>query len=162
MLLANGRQVLTDEQGRYALRDLTPGPWLLRLDPATAPFEPVPGLGARLVDVFALTRVDFALRLPGAQPTPAGTPDAPRDTTVRSGPVVVTRRVTAQPGGANLITLALSSARPVADVTVTDRAGPDDAPRSFRVTLLSGPVTFSYLTLTPAGPNDPDVLWREP
>lgn len=162
VLLANGQQTLTDEQGRYALRDLTPGPWLLRLDAATAPFEPVPGLGARLVDVFALTRVDFALRLPGAQPAPAGTLAAPRDTTVRSGPVVVTRRVTAQPGGASLITLELSSARPVADVTVTDRAGPDEPPRSFRMTLLSGPVTFSYLTLTPAGPNDPDVLWREP
>ncbi len=160
VLLANGEQTLTDEQGRYALRDLKPGPWLLRLDPATAPFEATPGWGTRLIDVFALTRADFALRQPAAQVS--ALPDAPRDTTVRSGPVVVTRRVTAQPGGVSLITLELSSARPVADVVITDRSAPDAEPRQFRVTLLTQPLTFSYLSLTPAGPSDPDVLWREP
>lgn len=163
VLLANGQQSLTDVQGRYAFRNVEPGPWLLRLDPSTAPFQAVPGAGDRLVDVAGLTRVDFALRVPTAQgAAPPATPAPAPGTTVRSGPLVVTRRVTPQPGGASVITLTVSSARPVLDVVILDRSGPDGAPREFRVASLDAPVTFTYLTLTPAGPNDPDVLWREP
>ncbi|WP_126216906.1 DUF11 domain-containing protein, partial [Thermus scotoductus] len=37
LVLPNGWQVLTDEEGRYAFRNLTPGVWTVALDPLSAP-----------------------------------------------------------------------------------------------------------------------------
>lgn len=164
VLLASGVQAVTDEMGRYALRNLTPGPWLVTLDRDTAPFAPVPGFGPRVADVFALTRLDFALQQPSAV-TGSGLPSgagAPMNTTVRQGPLLITRSVAPTAGGGSVVTLTVSSARPVQDVTVTDRATPDSEPRTFVLGVLSSTVTLQYVTLTPAGSNDPDVLWREP
>ncbi|GAA0514620.1 hypothetical protein [Deinococcus depolymerans] len=163
VLLASGVQGVTDEMGRYALRNLVPGPWLVTLDRDTAPFAPVPGFGPRVVDVFALTRVDFALQQPSAvtgSDLPGGA--SPSLTTVRRGPLLITRRVTATAAGGSVVTLTVSSARPVQDVVVTDRASQDSEERAFNLGALTDPVTLQYLTLTPAGSNDPDVLWREP
>jgi len=67
ILLAGGREVLTDQQGRYHFADLQPGTYTLRLDPKSAPWaaRPWPGdrglTGSRGAEVFSLTNIDFPL-----------------------------------------------------------------------------------------------------
>jgi len=67
VLLAGGREVLTDQQGRYHFADLQPGLYSLRLDPRSAPWaaRPWPGdrglTGSRSADVTGLTNIDFPL-----------------------------------------------------------------------------------------------------
>ena len=110
----------------------------------------MPGAGNRLVDVAGLTRVDFALRVPTAQgAAPPATPAPAPGTTVRSGPLVVTRRVTPQPGGASVITLTVSSARPVLDVVILDRSGPDGAPGPVQPQTLNGGSLFLRALFSP-------------
>ncbi|MGM9321592.1 hypothetical protein [Deinococcus aquaticus] len=164
VLLSNGVQALTDEMGRYSVRNLTPGAWLVTLDPATAPFQAVSGFGTRMVDAFALTRADFALRVPGmgaVQDTAALRAAAARSTSVRSGPLIVSRSVTPA-GSGSLVTLTVSSARPLNDVIVVDRATPSSDAQEFHLSSLTDTVVLRYLTPSPAGSYDPDVLWREP
>lgn len=156
VLLSNGWQALTDDQGRYTFRNLNPGAWLVSLDRGQAPFEAEPGLGTRTVDTFALTRADFALIRPQATLTAPS-----RSGSVQAGPVEIARTVQALPGGGSQVTLTLTAASPVADVLVIETLPGDDT-REFRFSLLSGTRTVSYLLPGPAAPINPQVSWRTP
>ncbi|GGL08707.1 DUF11 domain-containing protein [Deinococcus radiotolerans] len=94
ILLAGGREVRTDAQGRYAFPNVAQGTQALRLDPVSVTLRPlsVPedgGLsGTRTVQVRGLTTVDFPLTAPSsaAQMPPVQTPGAPRTSTLRLPP----------------------------------------------------------------------------
>jgi len=156
VLLSNGWQALTDDQGRYTFRNLTPGAWLVSLDRGQAPFEAEPGLGTRTVDTFALTRADFALIQPQAT---FGVPS--RSGSVQAGPVQIARTVKSLPGGGSQVTLTLTAASPVADVLVLETLPGDDT-REFRFSSLVGTRTVSYLLSGSAATANPQVSWRMP
>ncbi len=156
VLLSNGWQALTDDLGRYTFRNLTPGAWLVSLDRGQAPFQTEPGMGTRNVDVFSLTRADFALIQPQATLSVPG-----RSSSVQAGPLQVRRTVAALPGGGSQVTLTLTAAIPVTDVLLIETL-PDDNAREFRFSALSGTRTVSYLLDGPAANTDPQVSWRMP
>ncbi|WP_424951557.1 hypothetical protein [Deinococcus sp.] len=156
VLLSNGWQALTDDMGRYTFRNLNPGAWLVSLDRGQAPFQAEPGMGTRNVDVFSLTRADFALIRPQATlslPT--------RSSSVQAGPVQVGRKVQALPGGGTQVTLTLTAATPVADVLLIESL-PGDETREFRFSSLVGARSVTYLLDGPAATTDPQVSWRMP
>ncbi|WP_407568835.1 hypothetical protein [Deinococcus altitudinis] len=156
VLLSNGLQALTDDLGRYTFRNLNPGAWLVSLDRGQAPFQSEPGMGTRNVDVFSLTRADFALIRPQA------TLSAPtRSGSVQAGPIQVGRTVLALPGGGSQVTLTVTAATPVTDVLLIESLPGDDT-RQFRFSSLSGTRTVSYLLDGPADLNDPQISWRMP
>ncbi|WP_407539968.1 SdrD B-like domain-containing protein [Deinococcus radiomollis] len=156
VLLPNGLQALTDDLGRYTFRNLKPGAWLVSLDRGQAPFQSEPGMGSRSVDVFSLTRADFALIRPQA------TLSAPaRSGSVQAGPLQVRRDVLTLPGGGSQVTLSITAATPVTDVVLIETLPGDDT-RTFRFSSLSGTRTVSYLLDGPADLNDPQISWRMP
>ncbi|MFD1732001.1 hypothetical protein ACFSC4_14530 [Deinococcus malanensis] len=65
VLLAGGREALTDERGRYSFGNVRIGTHALRLDPSTTPYQALithqaGGLsGTKTVHVTGLTSVDF-------------------------------------------------------------------------------------------------------
>ncbi|GGJ74491.1 SdrD B-like domain-containing protein [Deinococcus aquiradiocola] len=157
VLLANGVQSLTDDQGRYTFRNLVPGSWLVTLDRGQAPFQAAPGLGTRTVDVAVLTTADFALLRPQATlSTPV------RDGgSVQQGPLRLMRTVKALPGGGTLVTLVLTSSVPVTDVVLSESL-PDDSVKEFRFATLTGTRTLTYVLPGPAADSDPQLSWRLP
>ncbi|GGS09995.1 isopeptide-forming domain-containing fimbrial protein [Deinococcus sedimenti] len=70
ILMAGGREALTDSNGLYAFANVTPGLQALRLDPRSVPFTPADqralnrlwNAGTAVTDVVALTSQDFPLR----------------------------------------------------------------------------------------------------
>jgi len=157
VLLSNGVQSLTDDQGRYTFRNLVPGSWLVTLDRGQAPFQAAPGLGTRTVDVAVLTTADFALLRPQATLT---TPV--RDGgSVQQGPLRLTRTVKALPGGGTLVTLVLTASVPVTDVVLSESL-PDDSVKEFRFATLTGTRTLTYVLPGPAADSDPQLSWRLP
>ncbi len=156
VLLSNGWQALTDDLGRYTFRNLNPGVWLVSLDRSQAPFQSEPGLGTRNVDVFTLTRADFALIRPQVTLTAPA-----HSSSVQAGPVQVRRDVRAMPGGGTQVTLSVTAAVPVNDVLLTE-ALPGEGVREFRFSALSGTHTLIYLLDGPAADSDPQVSWRMP
>ncbi|MGY2895259.1 SdrD B-like domain-containing protein [Deinococcus sp. UYEF24] len=156
VLLSNGLQALTDDLGRYTFRNINPGAWLVSLDRGQAPFQSEAGMGTRNIDVFSLTRADFALIRPQATlsvPTRSGS--------IQAGPVQVGRNVVALPGGGSQVTLTITAATPVTDVLLIESLPGDDT-REFRFSSLSGTRTVSYLLDGPADLNDPQISWRMP
>ncbi len=165
VLLPNGWQTLTDAEGRYTFRDLTPGAWSVTLDAASAPFAPLPhpeglreGYQHRAV-LQGLTVSDFPLV------APAGTIRAYRQTTLRFGPLSVEKRLIALPqpdGGEGVrVVLTLSSPEPLPELVVSDPV-PGAAPRRFTFEAFEGEQTLTYDLNAPIGLTDPDARWRYP
>ncbi|WP_198170811.1 SdrD B-like domain-containing protein [Deinococcus arboris] len=75
VLLSNGLQTLTDRQGEYTFRQLTPGPWQVRVE------QPGGETARRLVDVQSLSRADFALTPTSTAGITAAQPAAPDEAT---------------------------------------------------------------------------------
>ncbi|RIH88746.1 hypothetical protein Mlute_00534 [Meiothermus luteus] len=159
VLLSNGLQTLTDGEGRYSFRNLVGGLWEVMLEPASAPFRPLPhpealGDGYRhRVRVEGLTTSDFPLEYP------AGLARAQRETTLEFGPLKVEKKLLPLPGGVRVV-LVLRSAETLTDLTLTDPL-PEGGERVFRFEQFQGETTLTYDL--PGGPlTDPQVRWRYP
>jgi len=93
VILAGGREAVSDAQGRFHFADLASGQYALYLNPASVPLpaSAYPGdsgrTGARLVQAYGLTQVNFPLT------APALSVSVQRVTTVRAGPVTLTQTV---------------------------------------------------------------------
>ncbi|WP_157205769.1 DUF11 domain-containing protein [Calidithermus timidus] len=138
LVLGNGRQAVTDAEGRYAFREVGGGVWTLLLDPASAPFAPLPhperlGSGYQhRVRVAGLSVSDFPLEMP------LGLARATRETVLEFGPLRLAKRMLPLPGGGE---------------------------RTFAYEVLEGELTLTYDL--PAGEGipsltDPQVRWRYP
>ena len=159
VVLGNGWQTLTDAQGNYAFRDVgsdTPGEsWTVQLDKRTAPFKPRPHPEAvgegylHRVRVQGLSVSDFPL-----EPAP-GLARAARSTTLRYGPVTLTKKLVDLPDGVRVV-LNVTSPEPVPGLVITDPL-PDGSAKTFRPDLTNGESLFSY-DLPPGSPlTDPTV-----
>ncbi|MDM7324591.1 MAG: hypothetical protein P3W93_006340 [Thermus sp.] len=160
VLLSNGVQTLTDASGRYAFRNLS-GLHQVMLDPASAPFPPVPlpmdlGEGYRKrVTVQGITVLDFPLR------HPKGSIRALRSTTLRMGPLQVEKRLL-EVGEKILVELRLKSPESLPDLTLTDIL-PQGGEKTFHFENFQGEEVLVYeLGLGEAHLTDPEVRWRYP
>ncbi|GHF52118.1 putative repeat protein (TIGR01451 family) [Deinococcus metalli] len=167
VLLAGGRQALTDDHGRYSFPNVPQGAQALRLDPGTTPYPPLRlpqdgGLsGTRSVQLRGLTSVDFPLAPLG------GDIDVLRSTTLLIGDVTLDKTVAMVPDG-YVVTLRVSTPRTLEDVQLTD-ALPDgatlkDGRNTYIGTLQSGEFTltyrFSWAGEPRAATTDPVLSWR--
>ena len=161
VVLADGRQVLTDLEGRYAFRDLEPGVWLVSLEPASAPFLPLPhpaavGEGyAHRVRVYGLAVSDFPLA------EPKGWIRLIRETELRMGPLMLKKRLLPLNEGRYRVVLTLSSEQPIPELTVRDPL-PGGGEKRFAFDRFVGTKTITYELSAPAWLTDPEVRWRYP
>ncbi|WP_158539588.1 DUF11 domain-containing protein [Meiothermus sp. QL-1] len=159
LLLANGAQTLTDAEGRYTFREVSPGVHEVFLDPLSAPFPPLPhpealGEGWRhRVRVDGLTTTDFPLE------APRGLAQASRSTRLVFGPLTVEKRLLPLPSGVRVV-LVLRTDEPLPDLTLTDPL-PDGGSKTFHFELLKGEQTLTY-DLPKGHLTDPEVRWRYP
>ncbi|WP_457629190.1 hypothetical protein [Oceanithermus sp.] len=161
LLLADGRQVLTDAYGNYAFRDLEAGVWLLSLDLATAPFPPLPqpealGDGQRhRVSAWGLTVSDFPLE------APAGTIRAVRKTALYMGPLKLEKQLIPLGEGRFRVVLHLQSSEALPDLKVRDPL-PGGDEKVFEFARFSGDKTVTYDLEGKPVMTDPQVRWRYP
>ena len=172
VLLAGGRQVLTDPQGRYSFPEVPSGPQALRLDPNTTPYPPLKtprdgGLsGTQTVFVNGLTSVDFPLAPLGGEVL------ALRRTTltVRQGETTVTldKAVYGVDGG-YLVTLRVTTPRPLTGVLLSDPlpagATVKEDGKNVPDSLPAGETTLTYRFDWKGEPRaattDPALSWRD-
>ncbi len=161
VVLADGRQALTDLEGRYAFRGLEPGVWLVGLEPDSAPFPPLPhpaavGEGyAHRVRVYGLAVSDFPLA------EPEGWIRSIRETELRMGPLTLKKRLIPLDEGRYRVVLALSSEQPIPELTVRDPL-PGGGEKRFAFDRFVGTRTITYDLNAPAWLTDPEVRWRYP
>ncbi|MFC3832581.1 MULTISPECIES: DUF11 domain-containing protein [Deinococcus] len=167
ILLAGGRQALTDPLGRYSFLNVAHGTHALRLDPHTTPYPPLQltsdgGLsGTRSVPVRGLTSVDFPLAPLG------GDISVLRHTTLLVGDVTIEKTVTQLPGG-YAVTLRVTTPRALDGVDLDDPLPPgavlQDGRNTVTGTLIAGEHTFTYRFLWAGAPGaattDPVMSWR--
>lgn len=167
VLLAGGREALTDTRGRYSFTNVPQGTHALRLDPVSAPYVPLyraqdGGLsGTQTVYVRGLTSVDFPLAPLG------GDIVALRRTTLRVGDVKVEKAVYAAPGGYT-VQLTISSATARANVSLLDPlptgATLKEGRNTYSGSLPAGELRLTYTfewNGTPEGATtDPELSWR--
>ncbi len=162
VVLGNGWQALTDAEGRYSFRNLTGGVWEVMLEPASAPFPPLPhpeaqGAGYRhRVRVEGLTVSDFPLE------RPAGLARAQRQTVLEFGPLRLSKQLLPLPEGFRVV-LVLESAESLNDLTLTDPL-PGGGERVFQFAQFQGRQTLTYDLDGSLAPHltDPQVRWRYP
>ena len=161
IILSDGRQVVTDYEGRYAFRDIPAGPWLVTLDRASAPFEPLPhpeadeeGYAHR-VRAEGLTISDFPLR------GPEGLIAAWRKTRLEMGPFRVDKELIPLPDGRVRVVLHLVSEKPLPDFTLRDPL-PTGGEKVFHFPVFEGEKTITYEFQGPPIMTDPEVRWRYP
>ncbi len=162
VLLSNGLQTVTDAEGRYGFRNLAGGLWEVMLEPASAPFKPLPhpeaqGDGYRhRVRVEGLTHSDFPLE------RPVGLARAQRETTLVFGPLTLHKKLLPLPAGIRVV-LVLESAEPLTDLTLADPL-PGGGERTFQFAQFQGRQTLTYDLDGPLTPHltDPQVRWRYP
>ncbi|THF86845.1 DUF11 domain-containing protein [Deinococcus sp. KSM4-11] len=166
ILLAGGRQAITDDLGRYSFLNVANGTQALRLDPNTTPYPPlhVPrdgGLsGTQTVNVAGLTGVDFPLAPLG------GDIAALRRTTLRMGDVSVEKTVYATEGG-YVVTLRLVTPDPLVDAKLLDPlpegAALKDGGNTYAGTVPAGGTTLTYSFTWSGDPRaattDPTLTW---
>ncbi|MGK0617697.1 hypothetical protein [Meiothermus cerbereus] len=159
VVLSNGLQALTDAEGRYSFRNLAGGLFEVMLDPASAPFQPLPhpealGDGYRhRVRVEGLTLSDFPLE------RPSGLARAVRETTLEFGPLRIEKKLLPLPNGIRVV-LTLSSSEALPELTLTDPL-PGGGERVFRFERFQGRETLTY-DLPGGHLTDPQVRWRYP
>lgn len=159
VILGNGWQVLTDAEGRYAFRDLELGVWTVMLDPASAPFRPLPhpeatGEGYRhRVEVQGLTASDFPLQAPQGHITPT------RSTVLEFGPLRIEKRLIPLPQGYRVV-LRLEAREALSDLTVTDPLA-SGGEKVFHFPRLEGEQVLTY-DVDQGVLTDPQARWRYP
>ena len=161
LVLSNGLQTTTDGEGRYAFRNVKAGVWLLKLDSASAPFDPLPhpkaledGYVHRL-DAFDLTTSDFPLA------PPAGWIKGYRSTRLSMGPLVVEKELLPLGPNRYRVVLRLSTKEPLPEFELRDPL-PGGGERVFTFNPLVGEKTITYDLDAPAWLTDPEVRWRYP
>lgn len=162
VILSNGWQALTDAEGRYSFRNLSGGVWEVLLEPASAPFPPLPypeaqGDGWRhRVRVEGLTVSDFPLE------RPTGLASAQRQTILEFGPLRLSKQLLPLPTGMRVV-LVMESDEPLTDLTLTDPL-PGGGERVFQFAQFQGRQTLTYDLDGPLTPylTDPQVRWRYP
>lgn len=167
VLLAGGRQVVTDPKGRYSFPNVPTGTHALRLDPNTTPYPPLKlpqegGLsGTQTVHVRGLTSVDFPLAPLG------GDIAALRRTTLTVGDVTLNKAVYATEGG-YVVILTLNTPRALDGVTLLDPlpegAVLKEGGHTYSGSLAAGERTFTYRFDWKGEPRaattDPVLSWR--
>nr|WP_184136209.1 DUF11 domain-containing protein [Deinococcus humi] len=172
VLLAGGRQTLTDVAGRYSFANVANGTQALRLDPMTTPYPPLPvprdgGLsGTQTVFVNGLTSVDFPLAPLGGEIL------ALRRTTltVGRGEITVTleKAVYAVDGG-YVVTLKLNTPRALSGVELSDPlpagATLKEGRNTLTASLPAGETNLTYRFAWTGEPRaattDPTLSWRD-
>ncbi|MFK7603174.1 DUF11 domain-containing protein [Deinococcus sp. SM5_A1] len=168
VLLAGGRQTLTDVGGRYSFANVANGTQALRLDPLTTPYPPlhVPRdgdlSGTQTVFVNGLTGVDFPLAPLG------GEVSALRRTTLTVGDVTLEKAVYAVDGG-YVVTLKLTTPRALEGVNLSDllpaEATLKEGRNSLTANLPAGETNLTYRFVWTGEPRaattDPTLSWRE-
>lgn len=159
VILENGRQVLTDGEGRYAFRDVDWGVWQVMLDDDCNAYEPEPhpetvdGKGFRhRLRVEGLTVSDFPLAGPG------GGIEAVRKTWVDYGPLSVEKELI-RLSGVTRVVIRLHSDTILPQATLRDPL-PDGSIKEFDLTGLKGERTISYDLKGLVPMTDPTVDWR--
>ena len=167
ILLAGGREALTDAQGRYHFKDVTQGVQALRLDPSSVPSSALDVLmdgglsGTRSVKVLGLSAVDFAL-----SPL-VGDIDALRSVKLLAGPLTLEKTVQVN-GQHYLVTIKLSSTQLLPGFVLSDPlpagAALKEGRNSSAFTLEAGETTvtysFDYAGERRAAVTEPDVRWK--
>lgn len=167
VLLAGGRQALTDPQGRYSFPNVPQGAQALRLAPNSTPYPPLQltsdggQSGTRTVYLRGLTSVDFPLAPLG------GDIDVLRFTALQLGDVTVEKTVARSPDG-YAVTLRVITPRSLDGVDLTDPL-PDGATlkegrNTVAGTLSAGEHMFTYRFTWAGEPRaattDPVMSWR--
>ena len=172
VLLAGGREVLTDAQGRYHFKDVSNGMQALRLDPASVPTTalavPMDGglSGTRSVNVVGLTAVDFPLN------PLVGDIAALRSVSLQAGPLKLEKTVAVN-GQRYTVTLRLSSTQTLTGFELSDPlpagavlAELKEGRNTLATTLKAGETTVMYTFDWPgerrAAVTEPDVRWTQP
>jgi len=161
LVLANGLQVVTDGEGRYAFRDLPPGVWLLALDPASAPFRPLPhpealsGGYAHRVPVYGLAVSDFPLAVP------KGWIEGYRRTRLVVGPLVVEKELIPLGEDRYRVVLKLRSSQALPELELRDPL-PTGGEKRFDFARFEGEKTLTYELTGKVWLTDPEVRWRYP
>lgn len=167
VLLAGGRQTLTDPAGRYSFANVATGTQALRLDPDSVPYPPlhVPqdgGLsGTVTVFVSGLTGVDFPLAPHGGEIL------ALRRTALQMGDVTLEKAVYAVDGG-YVVTLRLNTPRALSGVTLSDplpagatlKEGRNTLPASLPAGETNLTYRFAWTGEPRAATTDPTLSWR--
>ncbi|MFC4639128.1 DUF11 domain-containing protein [Deinococcus hohokamensis] len=167
ILLAGGREVLTDERGRYSFGNVPVGTHALRLDPSTTPYQALltpqaGGLsGTKTVFVTGLTSVDFPLAPLG------GDISVLRRTTLTIGDVRVEKSVFAA-GGGYTVQIRIVTPRALHEVAFIDPLPAGATLKEGRNTLTgslnAGEIFLTYhfdWTGEPrAATTDPVLTWR--
>ena len=159
ILLENGRQVITDGEGRYSFRDLAWGIWQVMLDDHCDIYNPEPhpesvdrkGYRHR-VRVEGLTISDFPLAGPG------GRIGAERKTWLEYGPLRVEKELI-RLNGVTRIVLQLQTERVLPRVILRDPL-PDGSFKEFDLTGRKGAWTISYDLKGEVPLTDPSIEWR--
>lgn len=160
VLLSNGRQALTDAEGRYSFRNVAGGVWEVMLEAASAPFPPLPHPEAQKdgyrhrVRVEGLTVSDFPLE------RPAGLARTERQTVLEFGPLRLSKHLLPLPNGYRVM-LALESEEPLYDLTLSDPLL-EGGERVFRFDRFQGRETLTYDLEGVPHLTDPQVRWRYP
>ncbi|MFC4427851.1 DUF11 domain-containing protein [Deinococcus navajonensis] len=168
VLLAGGREALTDDKGRYSFGNVPIGTHAVRLDPSTTPYvallTPQSGglSGTKTAHVTGLTSVDFPLA------PPAGDISVLRRTTLTAGDVRVEKTVFVRAGGYT-VQLRIFTPRPLSGVVLTDPLPAGATLKEGRNTLggsLSAGETvltyqFDWTGEPRAATTDPSITWRD-
>ena len=161
VLLADGRQAITDAAGNYSFRDLEAGIWQVTLDSQTAPFAPLPHPEAladgyhHRVSAWGLTVSDFPLR------APAGLIKAIRRTSLVMGPLRVDKSLVPLESERYRIVLHLQSSEALPELTLRDPL-PGGGEKVFEFATFAGEKTITYELEGKAALTDPEVRWRYP
>lgn len=157
VVLGNGWQVRTDEQGNYAFRDLETGTWTVQVDEITAPYAPNPhpeqlrDPRQHKVHVQGLAVSDFPF-----EPL-TGLTGVRRETTVTYGPVQLHKYLLTIPDGTRVV-LTITSSAETHEIIIRDGEA-DGTERTFRVTPTTERQVLTYDLPRGAQLTDPFIQW---
>lgn len=166
VLLAGGREVLTDEQGRYHFANVPFGQWALRLDPVSVPYQPLStpessSQGTQVIELRGLTTVNFPLA-----PLAGGV--SARSTEVQVGDVRIVKTLEPVQGG-YAVTLRVTTPTLLENVSLTDPLPTgatlgDKGQNTLSGTLPAGETVLTYQIkfsgTTEAAMTQPTLSWR--
>ncbi len=157
VILSNGWQALTDEQGNYAFRELESGTWTVQVDRVTAPYTPAPhpemlrDPRQHIVRVQGVTVSDFPFE------ALTGLTDQRRETTVSYGPITIHKYLVYLPDAVRVV-FEVDSDAPQPPILITDPVPGGDA-HVFEVHPTGEPQVITHDLPLGSQLTDPDVEW---